>query len=93
MDISFQNELLLHKKKVGVVQEELQVQKKQQIDVDEVHNSKLSLIKKQLSKTNKDLQELEVTNGELKEEVSLFICVKFYNHIFNTYWGFINDVI
>ncbi|XP_077286983.1 uncharacterized protein LOC143911806 isoform X2 [Arctopsyche grandis] len=65
----FKNELLAQKRKVGVVQEELQVQKKQQLDGDEAHNSKLSTLKKQLSKSAKDLQELEVTNAELKEEV------------------------
>jgi len=58
------------RRKVKELDEELILGQKMLHDVEEVHKNEILMIKNQLCKANKELIHIEVTNGELKEEVN-----------------------
>lgn len=62
------------RKKTKEMAEEVQLANKMLNDIEEVHKNELNLIKSQLTKAHKELIHIEVTNGELREEVTTLEC-------------------
>lgn len=60
------------RKKIRQLQEEIDISSKVLEDTEEIHLKDISVLKMQLNKTNKELVHLDMTNSELKEEITQF---------------------